>query len=244
MKLQNYDCDPSFAQVKTAQIKISRVFFGSRSVTEIVMLRADTMMTHMSAGRVATQQGTDVALARMRKGDLDALPVVMDEYEGRLLRFLVRLVKDQPVAEDLFQLTWLRVMEKIKSYDPARDFAPWLFTIARHLALDHLRRYQPESLDDPLPSGNHREDLIPHNAPGAMEALLAGERTILLAQAMVELPLIFREVLTLRFEEEMKLEEIAALLKVPLSTVKSRLRRGLDSLRTKLREQLQRIGNE
>jgi RNA polymerase sigma-70 factor, ECF subfamily len=77
-----------------------------------------------------------------------------------------------------------------------------------------------------------------------MEALLAGERTILLAQAMIELPLIFREVLTLRFEEEMKLEEIAALLKIPLSTVKSRLRRGLDSLRTRLQVQLQRIGNE
>jgi RNA polymerase sigma-70 factor, ECF subfamily len=56
--------------------------------------------------------------------------------------------------------------------------------------------------------------------------------------------LIFREVLTLRFEEEMKLEEIAALLKIPLSTVKSRLRRGLDSLRTMLQEQLQGIGNE
>jgi RNA polymerase sigma-70 factor, ECF subfamily len=61
---------------------------------------------------------------------------------------------------------------------------------------------------------------------------------------MIELPLIFREVLTLRFEEEMKLEEIAALLKVPLSTVKSRLRRGLDRLRTMLQEQLQGIGNE
>ena len=208
------------------------------------MVRADVMMTHVSPGSHATQHGTDTALARMRKGDLDALAVVMDEYETRLLRFLVRLVKDQPVAEDLFQLTWLRVMEKIKSYDPARDFAPWLFTIARHLALDHLRRYQPASLDEPLPSGDRREDLIPYHAPGAMEALLAEERAILLAQAMDKLPLVFREVLTLRFEEEMKLEEIAALLKVPLSTVKSRLRRGLDSLRTMLQEQFQGIGHE
>jgi len=208
------------------------------------MLRADAMMTHVSAGPLPTRQGTDVAVARMREGDLDALAVVMDEYEARLLRFLVRLVKDQPVAEDLFQLTWLRVMEKIKSYDPSRDFAPWLFTIARHLALDHLRRYQPASLDEPMPSGEHREDLIPHHAPGAMEALLAEERATLLAQAMIKLPLIFGEILTLRFEEEMKLEEIAALLKIPLSTVKSRLRRGLDCLRTMLQEQLQGIGNE
>jgi RNA polymerase sigma-70 factor (ECF subfamily) len=132
-------------------------------------------------------------------------------------------------------------MEKIRSYDPARDFAPWLFTIARHLALDHLRRYQPESLDETLPSADSREDLVPHET-GAMDTLLAQERAILVAQAMLELPLIFREVLSLRFEEEMKLEEIAGFLRIPLSTVKSRLRRGLDGLRLKLEKQYQWIG--
>ena len=185
-----------------------------------------------------------MALARVRKGDLEALAVVMDEYQGRLLRYLVRLVKEQAIAEDLFQLTWLRVMEKIRSYDSARDFAPWLFTIARHLALDHLRRYQPESLDEPLPSGDSREELLPSEATGAMDTLLAEERAILVAQAMLELPLIFREVLSLRFEEEMKLEEIADFLRIPLSTVKSRLRRGLDGLRLKLEKQYQWTGYE
>ena len=204
------------------------------------MPRADVMISHMS-GADEHQQSQDAvtALARMHKGDLEALAVVMDEYQGRLLRYLVRLVKEQAIAEDLFQLTWLRVMEKIRSYDSARDFGPWLFTIARHLALDHLRRYQPESLDETLPSGDSREDLIPHGAPGAMDTLLAEERAVIVAHAMLELPLIFREVLSLRFEEEMKLEEIAEFLKIPLSTVKSRLRRGLDGLRLKLEEQYQ-----
>jgi RNA polymerase sigma-70 factor (ECF subfamily) len=206
-----------------------------------VMLRAEAMMAHMSgdAGETRQSMNTKQALGRLRKGDLDALALVMDEYQSRLLRYLVRMVKDQALAEDLFQVTWLRVMEKIKSYDPARDFAPWLFTIARHLSLDHLRRYQPESLDDPLPSGDSREDLIRDEAAGAMETLLAEERAMLLVQAMCEIPIIFREVVTLRFEEEMKLEEIAGLLKIPLSTVKSRLRRGLDGLRMKLQEQVQ-----
>jgi RNA polymerase sigma-70 factor, ECF subfamily len=206
-----------------------------------VMLRAEAMMAEMSGNTSETRRSADAphAIGRLRKGDLDALALVMDEYQSRLLRYLIRMVKDQAVAEDLFQLTWLRVMEKIRSYDPARDFAPWLFTIARHLSLDHLRRYQPESLDDPLPSGDSREEFVREEAPGAMETLLAGERAVLLARAMLEIPLTYREVVTLRFEEEMKLEEIAGLLKIPLSTVKSRLRRGLDSLRVKLQEQLQ-----
>jgi RNA polymerase sigma-70 factor, ECF subfamily len=204
------------------------------------MPRANAMISHMSDAD-ERQQSPDavMALARVRRGDLEALAVVMDEYQGRLLRYLMRLVKEQAVAEDLFQLTWLRVMEKIRSYDSARDFAPWLFTIARHLALDHLRRYQPESLDETLPSGDSREDLVPHETPGAMDTLLAQERAILVAQAMLELPLIFREVLSLRFEEEMKLEEIAGFLRIPLSTVKSRLRRGLDGLRLMLEKQYQ-----
>jgi RNA polymerase sigma-70 factor (ECF subfamily) len=207
-----------------------------------VMLRAEAMMADMSGDMDGLQHaaaGAVRALARLRRGDLDALSVVMEQYQGRLLRYLLRLVKEQAIAEDLFQLTWLRVMEKIRSYDPARNFDPWLFTIARNLALDHLRRYQPESLDEPLPSGDSREDMLPQDAPGAMENLLAEERAILLARAMVELPVIFREVLTLRFEEEMKLEEIAALLKIPLSTAKSRLRRGLDGLRTRLQQEFQ-----
>ena len=204
------------------------------------MPRADVMISHMSGAEEHQQSpGAVTALARMRKGDLEALAVVMDEYQGRLLRYLVRLVKEQAIAEDLFQLTWLRVMEKIRSYDSARDFAPWLFTIARHLALDHLRRYQPESLDETLPSGDSREDLIRHETPGAMDTLLAEERAGIVAQAMLELPLIFREVLSLRFEDDMKLEEIADFLKIPLSTVKSRLRRGLDGLRLKLEKQYQ-----
>ncbi len=203
------------------------------------------MISHMSdADRHQQSPDAVMALAKVRKGDLEALAVVMDEYQGRLLRYLVRLVKEQAIAEDLFQLTWLRVMEKIRSYDSSRDFAPWLFTIARHLALDHLRRYQPESLDEPLPSGDSREELLPREATGAMEALLAEERAILVAQAMLELPLIFREVLSLRFEEEMKLEEIADFLRIPLSTVKSRLRRGLDGLRLKLEKQYQWTGYE
>ena len=207
------------------------------------MFRAGAMISHMSEAD-EHQQSPDAlkALASVRKGDLEALAVVMDEYQGRLLRYLVRLVKEQAIAEDLFQMTWLKVMEKIRSYDPARDFAPWLFTIARHLAVDHLRRYQPESLDETLPSGDSREDLIPHVMPGAMETLLAEERAVIVAQAMLELPLIFREVLSLRFEEEMKLEEIADFLRIPLSTVKSRLRRGLDGLRLKLEEQYQWTG--
>lgn len=72
------------------------------------------------------------------------------------------------------------------------------------------------------------------SAPPALDALIARERTYLLAAVLDDLPALYREVLSLRFEEEMKLEEIAEVLDAPLSTIKSRLRRGLENLRHSL----------
>ena len=179
------------------------------------------------------------ALVRLRSGDMEALTEVVEEHQARLYRYLLRMVREPATAEDLFQQTWIKVMEKIRSYDPRRDFTPWLLTVARNLALDHLRRYRPESLDEPLPSGDSMAELLPAAEEDQGSALLAGERSELLARALLQLPMVYREVLTLRFEEDLKLEEIAVLLAVPLSTVKSRLRRGLEGMRKSISPDLQ-----
>jgi len=178
-------------------------------------------------------------LTRLRKGDLEALAGLIEQYQARLYRYLLRLVHEPATAEDLFQQTWIHVAEKIRNYDPKRIFDNWLFTVARNLAFDHMRRYRPESLDEPLPSGESRLELLASDSPGAMEEMLGAERAALVGAAMETLPLIFREVLSLRFEEGMKLEEIAGILQIPLSTVKSRLRRALEDLRNILINQFE-----
>jgi len=140
-------------------------------------------------------------------------------------------VRQPATAEDLFQQTWLRVMERIKSYNPQHNFEGWLFALAHNLAIDYLRRYRPQSLDEPLPSGDSQVETIAGSGPGALELLLVRERATWLAECVAELPVSFREVLTLRFEEEMRLEEIAVVLGLPLGTVKTRLHRSLKHLR-------------
>lgn len=178
--------------------------------------------------------GLESDVARLRRGDPDALGRLLERYQHRLYRYLCRLVRDPATAEDLFQQTWLRVIEHVARYDPGRSFEPWLFSLARNLAIDHLRRRRPESLDEPLPSGIGRAELLPAEAPSALERVLAQERDERLSEALAGLPVIYSEVLTLRFEEEMKLEEIAEVLEAPLSTVKTRLRRALEAMRRKL----------
>jgi RNA polymerase sigma-70 factor (ECF subfamily) len=181
----------------------------------------------------ATLSAADEA-ARLRRGDPDALAAAISRYQHRLYRYLLRLVSDPATAEDLFQQTWVRVMESIRRYDPRRSFDAWLFSVAHNLAIDHLRKSRPESLDEMQPSGHSRADGLAETAPDALECLLEWERAEAVAAALRYLPAIHREVLTLRFEEDMKLEQMAEIVQVPLSTVKSRLRRALDGLRSGL----------
>jgi len=180
--------------------------------------------------------GIDAAVQQLRRGDPDALATLMARYQNRIYRYLLRLVRQPADADDLFQQTWLRVAEKIRSFDTSRNFDAWLFTLARNLAFDHLRRVRPRSLDEPV--GDSPEDTmvsrLASGDPGPFELLLATERASRLAGALENLPVTYREVLTLRFEEEMKLEEIALVLAAALSTVKSRLRRSLEQLREML----------
>jgi len=178
--------------------------------------------------------GVEAEVAQLRRGDLDALSALLTRYQNRLYRYLLRLVREPATAEDLFQQTWVRVAEKIRRYDSRRSFEAWLFAVARNLAIDHLRRLKPESLDEPAPgdpTGAPAVAGLRSADPPPLEGILARERAGRLAAALGELPVIYREVLSLRFEEEMKLEEVATVLDAPLSTVKTRLRRGLESLR-------------
>jgi RNA polymerase sigma-70 factor (ECF subfamily) len=182
--------------------------------------------------------GVDSEAARLRRGEPDALVALLEKYQHRLYRYLLRIVHQPATAEDLFQQTWIRVAENAKRFDPNRGIEPWLFSIARNLAIDYLRRVKPESLDETLPSGTARVDMLADEQPAVLETLMVQQRSSRLAEAIGELSPMYREVITLRFEEDMKLEEIAALTEMPLSTVKTRLRRGLDALRELLAARL------
>ncbi len=176
----------------------------------------------------------DADVARLRRGDLNALSELIARYQNRLYRYLLRMVRQPAEAEDLFQQTWLKVVEKVRSFDMTRNFDAWLFTLARNLAIDHVRRIRPESLDEPLTDEGNCEtvaDRLPSKDHTPLDHALAMERRTQIDDAMAPLPMIYREALTLRFEDGMKVEEIAQVTGVPVSTVKSRLRRSLEQLR-------------
>ena len=168
----------------------------------------------------------------LRRRDPAALAAVVERYHHRLHRYLYRLVREPAAADDLFQQTWLNVVRQIARYDPRRSFDTWLFAVAHNVAIDFLRQKRSESLEE---HEFEASAAAPAAAPAdSLSTLLAAERAAILAAEVQQLPVLYREALALRFEEGMKLEEMAEVTHAPLSTVKSRVQRALESLRTRM----------
>jgi len=175
-------------------------------------------------------ENTEIARG-LRRRDSDLLDQLIEKYQHRLLRYLLHLTGRRELAEDFFQETWIRVLERGSQYDGRHEFSAWLFTIARNLVIDHLRRKRPASLD----SLAGADAAIPSDIPAtgqlsAFDATVQREQKEQISAGMQHIAVEYRETLVLRFQEGMSLEEIATLTGTPLGTVKSRIYRGLSAL--------------
>jgi RNA polymerase sigma-70 factor (ECF subfamily) len=159
----------------------------------------------------------------LRRKDLGLLGELVERYQYRLVRYLMFLTARRESVEDWAQETWVRVLDRAAQYDGQSRFEAWLFSIARNLAIDDLRRRRNVSLDA---AGDEPLDTV---SPFVMAA--RSEEAARLAVAVGALEPIYREVLLLRFQEDLPLQEISQLVGASVPTVASRIRRGLERLR-------------
>jgi RNA polymerase sigma-70 factor (ECF subfamily) len=174
-------------------------------------------------------------LKRQEAGLLDELIV---RYQHRLLRYLLYLTSNREMAEDLFQEVWMRVLVRGAQFNGQARFDTWLFTIARNLVIDQKRKRTMSSLDE-LFEGGSEDDRpmsfeVADGEPTPFDRFSNLEDREQIAAALLQLDTLHREVLVLRFHEELSLEEIAKMTRAPLSTVKSRLYRGMTAIKPKL----------
>jgi RNA polymerase sigma-70 factor, ECF subfamily len=188
------------------------------------------------ASTIAEQsERENVAIARgLKRQDPELLDQLIELYQHRLLRYLLFLTGKREVAEDLFQETWMRVLLRGAQYNGKARFDTWLFTIARNLVIDLSRKRTMASLDEMSEAGEDSEArplAIAIDGPSPLEQFQLREDCAEIAEVLLKLEPNYREVLVLRFHEELSLEEIARMTNAPLSTVKSRLYRGLAALK-------------
>jgi RNA polymerase sigma-70 factor, ECF subfamily len=175
-------------------------------------------------------ENTEIACGLQRR-DPDLIDHLIEKYSHRLLRYLLYLTGRREMAEDFFQETWIRVLERGRQYDRRYEFGTWLFTIARNLVIDNLRSKRLVSLDSLADRDDSASSDIPATGqPSAFDARVQREQNEKISTAMQHIAAEYREALVLRFQEGMSLAEITIVTGAPLGTVKSRIYRGLSAL--------------
>jgi len=166
-------------------------------------------------------------IVRCQLGEVDAFDELFQKWNPPIWNYLRRHADRDDVASDLAQDVWLRVLRGIAALKDGERFRAWLFGIARHAWMDHLRvRYQSMPVSD-----QELESLMASDtdAEAPDDPLL--ER---MHAELQRLPLIERDVLTLFYLKELSLSELSEVLGVPLGTVKSRLFRARQLLRNQI----------
>jgi RNA polymerase sigma-70 factor (ECF subfamily) len=168
-----------------------------------------------------------------RDGDAAAFERLYARHKGPLFRFVLRSIRERPVAEELYQEVWMRVVESRKRYEPQARFRTWLYTIAHNRMVDHWRRrgLSVVSLDAEDPEDRARREPPASPASNPERALEGRERLARFARALEALPPAQREAFLLREEGGMSVGEIAHVTGADEEAAKSRLRYALAKLK-------------
>lgn len=175
-------------------------------------------------------------MLRVREGDEGSFALLLNQHRRPVVHFLFRMVQNQAVSEELAQEVFLRVYRSRASYEPTAKFTTWLFRIATHVALNHIRDGKhergQESLEEEVIEGVGRQ--IPDRRPTIEHAMLADARLEEVRKAIDALPAKQRAAVVMHKYHELGYDQISKALGISESALKSVLFRAYENLRTRL----------
>lgn len=186
----------------------------------------------------------DAALMlRVQRGEVEAFERLVEKHRQAVQNFVQRTLGDAGEAEDLAQQTFVQAWKAAARYRVTARFTTWLFTIARNLCLNELRRrgrHPAESLDAPVETaqGPVTRDFEDRHEPEVMDRVLIAELTGRIEEALADLPETQRSAILLFREDELAYEDIAQILGVSVSATKSLIHRGRETLKSRLKPYL------
>lgn len=214
----------------------------------VLTSQRNAQMNQTQAHKFLSVQETNLVEAAQR-GDLSAFNQLVLTYQDALYGWVMSHVQDDETAEDITQQTFITAYQKIHTLHDG-SFRAWIFKIARNRSIDEIRyrrRHPSTSLDDDPQDANLVDlfSVLPSGAPLPEEVVIQAEQTRWLDRLLNNLPEPFRVALELVELHEMEYQEAAAVLNLPLGTLKSRvararlrlrelLKQGLEPLETKL----------
>jgi RNA polymerase sigma-70 factor (ECF subfamily) len=182
-------------------------------------------------------------MLRVKRGDRVAFTELVEKYKQPVMNLVYRTLHDETEAEDLAQVVFLQVYKSAKRYESRAKFSTWLFTIARNLCLNEIRRrsrHPADSLEEAHAEHEDqpRQQYEDKSSVAPPEKLLHGELAQKIEEALAGLPENQRTAILLCRQEELSYEEIAEILGCSLSATKSLIHRGRETLKEKLKPYL------
>ncbi|MEY2409931.1 MAG: hypothetical protein QOF48_2601 [Verrucomicrobiota bacterium] len=182
-------------------------------------------------------------MLRVKGGDFAAFEELVNKYKQPVMNVVYRTLRDATEAEDLAQHVFLQVFKSAHRYEVAAKFSTWLFTIARNLCLNEIRRrsrHPADSLDEPAfeDDDQPRRQVADVKNFTPPESILQSELTDKIEEAMASLPEKQRTAILLCRGEEHSYEEIAEILDCSVSATKSLIHRGRETLKERLKPYL------
>jgi RNA polymerase sigma-70 factor, ECF subfamily len=170
-------------------------------------------------GRTPSAKATsdEVLVQLIAGGDKDAMRVLFARHNVRVFRFLTRIVGNDAAAEDLLNEVFLEVWRNAGRFEARSQVSTWILAIARFKALASMRRRQHDELDD------EASEMIEDMSDTPEVAVQKTERSALLQQCLQQLSVAHRQVVDLVYYHEQSIEEVAEIIGVPASTVKTRV---------------------
>ncbi len=177
-------------------------------------------------------------MLRVKDGDEESFRVLLDKHRKSLIHFLYRMVQEQPVSEELAQEVFLRIYRSRTSYEPTARFTTWMFRIATRLALNWLRdekhERSQERLDDNDRPGGVPVRVLSDRKGSVEQRMIYQARLQEVKDAITTLPEKQRAAVLMHKYQEMEYSQIANVLGISESAVKSLLFRAYETLRAKL----------
>lgn len=169
-------------------------------------------------------------------GDDDSLKEIIDRYYKMVYRFIFNLSHGSGESADLTQEVFVKVWKKIKRYNKKYSFKTWIFTIARNTAIDYFRKKKSfvfSDFENEMGENAFVENL--EDESSLADKIFAEKEDSRRVKNIIEdLPLIYKEIILLKYEEELDFEEISVVLKRPIETVRSQHRRALLLIKKKV----------
>ncbi|MCK5573462.1 MAG: sigma-70 family RNA polymerase sigma factor [Bacteroidetes bacterium] len=175
------------------------------------------------------------------RGDDLAFKRLMNKYHDAIFNFIYRMIRDREQVEDLTQEAFIKAFSSLRSFNEEYAFSTWLYKIATNNCIDYIRKrkLQMYSIDKPIKAKDSDYTFeLPDDTYQADKEIISGQRTLLLRNAIEQLPEKYRRVIELRHTEEKTYEEIAATLELPIGTVKAHIFRARELLYKQLRRRI------